>query len=348
MRSGARMRYRRARWGIVVAVVVLLALAGCSTAGGSPSAARPVIALPISAPVHEPTWSDHAHALFALTDDRRIAKIDPSGRSTLSASFPDAGEDVATAGTQAAVYLPQPKLGQVAVISDADLRQAASLPAGPAPSFLTLDSGSDDLLALSEDRSTVTTVDLHSHTVLPSQHVHATPDAELDGAKRGRRIDYHLAGSGGITHHKGSPGSVQDEGAIGIPAEKTAGDLVKSSRLYVAEKGTDRLVAVDSTRGEQGLEVVGQVHLGQPGYCLGVDQTRLYAATQRTVVVLKTNSFEGYHDQAIPIVTTIDFRSALPGAARDAPLSGLAVGPDRVYLTFQGQPYVVSIAKPDI
>jgi hypothetical protein len=64
--------------------------------------------------------------------------------------------------------------------------------------------------------------------------------------------------------------------------------------------------------------------------------------------VLKTNSFEGYPDQMFPIVTTIGFRNALRGAARNAALSGLAVGSDRVYLTLQGQPYVLSIAKPSI
>lgn len=332
----------------MLAVVALPVLAGCSAGGGSSGAAAPAVALRIGAPVHEPTWSAHAHALFALTDDRRIAKIDSSGQSTVSAPFPDVGENLVTRTTQAVVYLPQPTLGRVVAISDADLREAGTLQAGPSPSFLALDSGSDDLLALSEDRSIVTPVDLHSNTVLPFQDVQAKPEAELDGAKRGRRIDYHLAGPGGITHYQGSPGSVQDEGAIGISAEKTAGDLVKSSRLYVAEKGTDRLLAVDSKRGEEGLEVVGQAHLGEPVHYLDVDETRIYAATERTLVVLTTNSFEGYHNQTIPVVTTINFRSVLPGEATGAPLSGLAVGPDRVYLALKGQPYVVSIAKPSI
>jgi hypothetical protein len=332
---------------IVLAVVGLAVLAGCSAGDGSGS----VVALRAGAPVHEPIWSDRARALFALTDDGRIAKIDPSraARTTLSAPFPDVGEDVVPRLTQAVVYLPQPKLGRTAVVSDRDLRQIGTLQAGPSPSFLAVDSGSADLLALSEDRSTVTPVDLHDNTVLPSQDVHAGPDAELDGAKRGRRIDYHVAGPDGITHHKGSPGTVTEDGAIGISAEKTAGDLAKSSRLYVAERGTDRLLAVDAKRTEAGLEVVAQAHLGESVHYVGVDETRIYAATEHKLVILKTNSFEGYHDQTFPIVTTIDFRSALqPAALRSAPLSGLAVGPDRVYLALKGQPYVVSVAKPSI
>lgn len=350
---GARLRWA-ARRVMVLAALGLPVLAGCSAAAGSPGAS--VVALRIDAPVHEPIWSDHARALFALTGDRRIAKIDPSGRSgapptartTLSAPFPDVGEDLVPRITEAVVYLPQPELGRIAVVSDTDLRQVGALRAGPSPSFLALDSGSDDLLALSGDRSSVTPVDLHDNRVLPPTDVHAGPEAELDGAKRGRRIDYHLAGPGGITHYKGSPGAVRKEGTLGLDAETTAGDLVKSSRLYVAQRGTDRLFAVDSKRTEDGLEVVAQAKLGEPVHYIGVDETRIYAATEHKLVVLKTNSFEGYHNQTFPLVTTIGFRSALPGEARNAALSGLAVGPDRVYLTLEGQPYVLSIAKPSI
>lgn len=334
---------------IVLVVAGVCAVAGCAAHDAPGAAAAPVVALRIDAPVHEPEWSTHARALFALTDDGRLAKIEPSGQTTLSAPFPDVGEDLVTRVTVGTVYLPQPKLSRVALVSDTDLRQVATLRAGPSPSYLSLDSGSDDLLAVSEDRSTVTPVDLHDNTVLPAQHVQAGPEAEADGAKRGRRIDYHLAGPQGITHHKGFPGSVEQDGEIGISAEKTAGDLAKSSRLYIAEKDNDRLLAVDSTRAEDGLEVVAQAHLGEPVHYVGVDETRIYAATEHKLVVFKTNSFEGYRDQRFPIVTTVDFRSALPSdALKNAPLSGLAVGLDRVYLALKGQPYLVSLAKPSI
>jgi hypothetical protein len=304
--------------------------------------------------VHKPEWSEHARALFALTEDDRIVKIDPSGqpgtaRTTLSAPFPHVGENLVTRVTTGMVYLPQPELDRVALVSDADLRQVGTVAAGPAPSFLALDSGADDLLALSQDRTTATPVDLHDHTVLPSQTLSAGEEAELDGAQRGRLIDYHVTGPGGITHYKGSPGAVEIEGRIGISAEKTAGDLTKSSRLYVAEKGTDRLLAVESTRSLTGLELVGQASLGEPVHHVGVDETRIYAATEHTLVVLETNTYEGYPNNTIPTVETIDFRASLPGEAlKSAPLSGLAVGPDRVYLTLKDQPYIISIAKPSL
>lgn len=48
----------------------------------------------------------------------------------------------------------------------------------------------------------------------------------------------------------------------------------------------------------------------------------------------------------IPVLRTIDYRSGPPAAVQGARLSGMAVGPHRVYLTFAEAPYVVSIAKP--
>ncbi|MGH3620332.1 MAG: YncE family protein [Sciscionella sp.] len=348
---------RRARRALALVVVALPVLAACSEASGSPAAEPPIVALRIDAPVHAMVWSDSARVLLALTADGRIARIDPAGqsstaptaRTTLSAPFPDVGEDLVTRATAGGRgYLPQPHLGRIALVNIGNLRQVGTLQAGPSPSFLAVNSGSDTLLALSEDRSTVTPVDLHDHKALPAQHVHAGAEAELDAAKRGRRIDYHVAGPGGITHYKGNPGAVENESEIAVSAEKTAGDLTKSSRLYVAEKGSDRLLAVDSKRTEEGLEVVAHASLGEPVHDLGVDDTRIYAATEHTLVVLETNSYEGYHDQMFTIVTTIDFRNALPREARNAPLSGLAVGRDRVYLSLEGQVDVVSIAKPSI
>jgi hypothetical protein len=81
---------------------------------------------------------------------------------------------------------------------------------------------------------------------------------------------------------------------------------------------------------------------------LGVDDTRLYAATEHALTVFSTNSFEGYPDHTFPILSRINIRSALPPQVRDAELSGLAVSPDRIYLTLKDEPYIVSIAKPDM
>ncbi len=358
----------RLRWGVrrvaAVAVVGLPVVAGCSAPYAAPASAAPVVVLRIATPVHEPVWSDSAQVLLALTADSRIARIDPGGSpdtaaaaptttpvpTVLSGPFPDVGKNISISPTGAdVVYLPQPELDRVAMVSVADLRQVGTIAAGPSPSYVAADFGSKVLLALSEDGSTATPVDLQDGTVLPSQDMRAGPAAELNGPKRGRLVEYHVAGPEGITHYKGGPLSVADQGEIAIDAEKTTGDLVKVSRLYVAERGTDRLLAVDSKRGDDGLELVGQAGVGEPVHYLGADETRIYAATENKVVVFETDSFEGYRNGVIPVVETVDFRSALAGdAARNAPLSGLAVGRDHIYLTLQGQPYVLAVAKPRI
>lgn len=355
------VRLRRGtRRTIALAAVVLPLLAGCSASGASLAPEARVTTLKTDAPVHDPVWSDNERVLLVLTEGTsRIAKIDPSGKSsespgtaqtTLSGRFPDVGENIVTSPTgNDVVYLPQPKRDRVAVVGVENLRQVKTLRAGPAPSFVAKDSGSKVLLALSEDGSTVTKVDLQNSTVLPSEDVQAGPEAELDGPKRGRRIEYHVAGPAGIAHYKGAPMSVTKKDEIGISAEKTAGDQVKASRLYVAEKGTDRLLAVETAPSGNSMEVVAQTRLGEPVHHLGVDETRVYAATEHKLVVFETNSFEGYENHRFTTVETIDFRAALrTEALKKAPLSGLAVGPDRVYLTLEGQPHVVSVAKPDL
>lgn len=336
-------------------VVVGVSVVGCVT-GGSSGGLASIVAVRIGVPVHELAWSEHAGALFALTNGHRIARIDvgkqvglsPAVRTMVSAPFLDVGENLVTRVTSGVVYVPQPRLGRVAEVGETDLRVVSTVRAGPSPSWLALDSGADHLLALSQDHSRVTAVDLHDQAVAPSQRVQAGPDAEVDGAQRGRRIDFHVSSAAGIVHYQGDPGWVHDEGQLAIRAEKAVGDLTKSSRLYVAEKGTNRLLAVDSQRGEHGLEVVAWADLGEPVKYVGVDGTRVYAATEHRLVVLATNSFEGYVDQRLPIIGMIDFRPGLPGEARNAALSGLAVGPDRVYLALQEQPYLVSITKPSI
>lgn len=355
------MRLRRGtRRAIALATVMLPVLAGCSAAGAPLGPESPVTVLKTRVPVHDPVWSHNEQVLLALSEHTpRIAKIDPSAkpagppgtaRTTLSTRFADAGESIVTSPTgDDVVYLPQPSRSRVSVIGIEGLHRVGILQAGPSPSFLATDSGSKVLLALSEDGSTVTGVDLQDFTVVTSDKVHAGPEAELDGPKRGRRIEYHVAGPGGIAHYKGVPSSVHKKSEIPLHAGKTVGDLTKVSRLYAAVTGTDRLLAVETKPSGHSLEVVAQATLGEPVQHLGVDETRIYAATEHKLVVFETNSFEGYPNHKFPVVDTIDIRTALQDEAlRKAPLSGLAVGPDRVYLTLQGHPSVVSVAKPTL
>lgn len=348
---GRRGKARRAVAPAITAVSVLV-LAGCASSVAAPGPVGTVVALQVAAPLHEPVWSDNGQTLLALTeDDQHIAKVVTSGtavQSTLSAPLADVGRNLTTSPTRAdVVYLPQPRLGRVAVVAIGDLHQVDILQVGPQPSYLDKDSGTKGLLAVSADGATVTGVDLRDGTVVTSQSVGRDPDTEVDGSKRGRRIEFHLADSRSVAFYKGDPGAVQKLGELPISAEKSTSDLVKSSRLYIAERGTNRLLAVDQTRSLGGLEMVGTATLDAPVKYLGVDETRIYAATDDKLVVFKTNSFEGYRNGVIPPLQSIDLRAALPdGPLKTAPLSGLALGPNQIFLTLQGQPYVLSVTKP--
>lgn len=75
----------------------------------------------------------------------------------------------------------------------------------------------------------------------------------------------------------------------------------------------------------------------------------MHAATDTDVTVFESASVTGYPHGSIPALRVIDYRAGLPsGPARSAPLSGMAIGPDRLYLTLRGQPVVASIAKPEM
>lgn len=292
---------RRIRRVVALAAVGLLVLAGCSGAGAS--SRSPAVAVRIDAPVHDPVWSHNARSLLAVTEgSSRIAKIDPpvragappTARTTLSEPLRDVGENIATSPTgKDVVFVPQPRLGRVAVVSVEDLRRVRTFRAGPSPSFVAEDSGSRALLVMSTDGSTVTGVDLQDNKVLSPQHVRAGPKAEVDGGKRGRLIDYHVAGPRGIALYKGSPSSVKKEDEIAVRADKSAGDLVKPTRLYVVQKGTGHLLAVGVKPALDGMAVAAKADLGEPVKHLGVDEVRIYAATGHKLVVLETNSYEG-------------------------------------------------------
>jgi hypothetical protein len=308
------------------------------------------VVLPIEAPMHEPVWSGHDGALVGLTPDAEVERVDPSpdaGRvgSAVSARLPDVGRNIAAGMPDAGVvYVPRPGRNQVTVLRVSDLRPAGALRVGPAPAYLALDEGADRLLALSADGRTVTGVDLEHRDRTSSQRVDASPAADIDGPKRERVIEFHVTGADGIEHYLAGA----RRGRLGLPVTDAVGDEIKVTRLYVAESGTDDLVAVESGRASGGLDVVGRADLGAPVEFVGDDARRVYAATHDRLVILETRSYGGFPDRRIPVLKSVDFRADLPGAVRSAPLSGLAVGPDRVYLTFAGQPYVLSLSKPNV
>ncbi|MFC5138279.1 hypothetical protein ACFPK1_08560 [Actinomycetospora rhizophila] len=335
---------------LAAAVLPALLVTGCATAGDA-GPAPVVVVRHTDAALHEPVWSPGTHALLALTDDGRVARVDPGAPGmTLSPPLGRVGENVVTDPSDPSVaYVARPDADEVVALDVRDLRPVGALPLGRAPDFLATDDGSRALLALSEDRTTVSAVDLGNQHALPPQDVHASPDAKLDGPARGRPVAYHVLGPDGITHYKGAPGQVEEKGRIDVRAGHSAGDRVKVDRLYVAERDGDRLLAVETPPDHEGLAVVASADLGAPVRHVGTDETRVYAATDDELVVFATRSFTGYPDGHLPRIATIPFRNALPdGPARSAPVSGLAVGPERVWLTLDGQDAVVGIAEPPL
>jgi hypothetical protein len=244
------------------------------------------------------------------------------------------------------VFVPQPDRGKVAAVDLESLRQVDDFDAGPAPAYLAEDAGLRMLLALSADGMAVTPVDQYGYRKLPT----ATTDTSantIDGANRGRELDYHLYGSSGIRHFKGTTSPPAQHGSLTIDVAVSAGDGTAVTRSYVAGHDDDTLRAVDSRRGGRGMEVLASTRLPAPIRALGTDDTRIYAATDNELVVLESNTFTGFPDRKIPVIRVINYRASLPGgAAQSARLSGMALGPHRVYLTLADTPFVVGVAKP--
>lgn len=338
-----------------LALATVAAIASCSLPHRQSGAGMVATVHRIDTTLEHPVYSAAHDALIGLTGDHRLARIalpetnhdtdaetsvsDPLGPSASRALISPLGDDAA--------YVSEPDLGQVAELQLDDLQVSGYLPAGPAPSSLASDTGARTLLALSRDGSTVTPVDLHRRIALASTSVSAGPAALIEGAARGRTIDFHVLGPHGVDLYTAPHAPATRTGHLDIGASAAAGDRTKVSRTYIAENGTTRVLALDTSPQGTGLDIVGSVDVGEPVRHLAADDTRLYAVTQDKVIVLATQSFTGYADGTIPVVAALDFRTALPdGRPRSAAVSGIAVGDERLFLVLEGQPYVVTITAP--
>jgi hypothetical protein len=305
----------------------------------------------VGARLHDPVWSYRMGALVGLTDDDRLAEVTDlvaSGHATTRLSPPMAvGRNLQISRKdERHIFVPQPQRGKVAVIDLDTLHQVTEFDAGPAPAYLAEDSGMRVLLALSMDGSAVTPIDEYGFQALPTAEVSGEPSDVIDGANRGREIEYHVYGSSGIRYYKGSSSPPEHRGSLQMDVSCSAGDGTAVTRSYVARPDDDVLYAVDSQRGGEGLHVLGTARLPSPIRRIGTDDTRVYAATDQEVAVLETNDVTGYPNNTIPVLRITNYRSGLPETQRSAPLTGMALGPKRVYLTFAGTPLVVSVAKP--
>lgn len=349
--SGQGRRLRR-RWSVAVAAGIV-AIAGCSAPGSSLESAPAVSLAAVGATLHDPVWSYHDDDLLGLTEDHRLAAITYTGPGTahtrLSAPMGSGRNLQISQKDDRHVFVPQPERGKVAVVDIATLQPVADFDAGPAPSYLAEDAGMRVLLALAADGSSVTPVDQYGFRKLPTATYTGESADTIDGSNRGRAIEYHLYGASGIRYYKGSTSPPEERGSLPMAVAVWAGDGTQVTRSYVAGRDDKVLYAVDSRRGGEGLEVLARTELSSPIRYLGTDDTRIYAATDRDVTVLETASFTGFPNGSIRVIRTIDYRTGLPaGPVASAPLSGMAIGPKRVYLTLRDQPYVISVAKPHL
>jgi hypothetical protein len=246
------------------------------------------------------------------------------------------------------VFVPEPQRGKVSVIDLATLRQVDEFDAGPAPAYLAEDGGMRVLLALSQDGLSVTPVDEFGFRKLPTAKVAGDPADIIDGANRGRDIEYHLCGPSGVRYYKGPSSPPEEHGSLDMDVAVSAGDGTAVTRSYVAHPNDHTLYVVDVQRTGEDMRVRAATRLPSPIRRIGSDDTRIYAATDRELATLETNSFMRFENDKIPVLRITDYRSALPESQRFAPLSGMALGPHRVYLTFAGTPLVVSVAKPHL
>ena len=161
---------------------------------------------------------------------------------------------------------------------------------------------------------------------------------------------FWVAGPEGIALYEGHPYPMERVDQIQISAVAFQLDVVKVTRAYVGEEGTNRLVAVGLNPENHHLAVAAETELDETIEAVGTDEKRVYAATQNKLVVLKTENFEGFDEDGFEIVETVDFRHPLvQESLKNAPLSGMAVdsSTEKVYLTLEGVPYILSIDKPD-
>jgi hypothetical protein len=349
--NGQRRKLRRRWW--VAAIAGIMAVAGCSAPGSSLESAPAVSVTAVGSPMHDPVWSYHDNALLGLTDDHRLAAITYAGPGSAHTQLSppmDSGRNLQISQKDDRhVFVPQPGRGKVAVVDIATLRPIADFDAGPAPSYLAEDATMRVLLALAADGSSVTPVDQYGFRKLPTATYSGEPADTIDGSNRGREIEYHLYGASGVRYYKGTTSPPENRGSLPMAVAVWAGDRTQVTRSYVAGRDDKVLYAVDSRRGGDGLKILARMQLSSPIRYLGTDDTRIYAATDHDVAVLETASFTGFPNGTIPVIRTIDYRGELPpGPVASAPLSGMATGPDRVYLTLRGQSYVISVAKPHL
>ena len=323
-------------------VAGLAILGGCAFADSEPKAEL----LRVNVPLREPVWVPQKKVLLALSEDRRqVVRVDvgeatPGPRPPVrSEEFEDLGENLTLSPEEPErVYLPRPETGEISVLDTDGLRVVDGYDVGDSPAYVTLDVQSEILFALSEDGTKVSSVGLETPGKIPAVEVGGGTETLVEAPEKGLDPAFWISGPGGVAFYGGDP----PERMVGerIEATDIAVDLTSSQRAYVAEG--ERIVALEGDpQGllEGKLEVDAERELGEKVEHLTSDDLHVFAATRSKLVAMRRESLE--------VVETIEFGRLLEreGTTPDG-ISGITVGKEDVYLTFEGEPYVLSAKKP--
>jgi len=321
-------------------LLLALVVGGCGEAGAGQQARL----LRVDDPLKEPTWVPN-DALIAVSEDgRRVERVDfgasGSGKM-LSAELDDLGENLALNPREPGqAYIARPGSGRISELNTDTLRVVGGYGTGGEPSYVTVNAQPEILFALSEDGTEVLGVDLATSKELLSIHVEGDRKTLIEAPEKGFDPALWVAGSEGTTYYGGDP--LESMAHSSQEAEEIAVDTESAQRIYLAEGSTLTALEGDPQgmlRGD--LEVMASRDLGETVEAVTSDALYVYAATLDKLVVMRRETLE--------TVETIDLASKYEQEGLDPTgISGITTGESSggVYLTLEGEPYVMSIGKP--
>lgn len=313
---------------------------GCSSAGAGQQARL----LGVDDPLKEPVWVPN-DALIALSEDgRRVERVDPGapgGGRVRSVELEDAGENLALNPREPGLaYIARPESGRISALDTDTLRAVGDYDTGGTPSYVTVNAQPGLLFALSEGGTEVLGVDLATSRELPSLPVDGDPKTLAEAPEKGFDPALWIAGSGGTTYYGGDP----LESMAGSPqeAEDISVDTESAQRVYVAKGSTLTALEGDpqgQLRGD--LVEMASRDLGEKIEGVTSDALYVYAATPERLVMMRRETLE--------TVETVDLGDVfVQKGLHPTGISGTTTGESSggVYLTLEGEPYVMSVSKP--
>ncbi len=329
----------------VAAVAVLIFgavhLGGCSSAGSE----EKIELMNVNAPLREPSWVPDREVVLAVSEDRRqvvrvdVAEAAGSEVPVASEAFDDLGENLAVNPDEPELaYLPRPKSGEISALDTGSLRVQDDYAVGDSPSYATLDVQSEVLFAISEDGTEVSAVTVETSKKVPAVSVEGGRETLVEAPEKGLEPAFWISGPGGVAFYSGNPPErlVEEQ----IEATDIAVDLESAQRAYIAE--AERVVALEGDpegllRGK--LEVTDTRSLGEKVEHVTSDDFHVFAVTENKLVAMRRETLE--------IVETVEFGLLLEreGVTPEG-ISGVTVGTEDVYITFEGAPYMLSAKKP--